>query len=244
MHRLLTRRLVPTNLRQQCRFITQDTASRPGYGQGFAPPQGSRQNPKLKTKRRDPAISLPAHLGQANNKAKATHSPQQKHREDMRGIRHQYAQELLQKHASRQAAAQVKQDQNDLLMKKENAALAKERQLAQEHEAEVMKMLELELQKKHPQPAVDRQTQRVENYKAHNQTLRRQRLHQLSKLYAESENFVTFDNLDEKIEEAMKHLPKDELGRAANLEEYILMSTSESTEVERRKEAIKEAMGL
>ena len=197
------------------------------------------------TKRRNPATSLPSHLGNAESSSTKTtlNSPKKQHRDQLRLTRHQYAQELLSKHGKREAVAATKRAENEKQMQQEKQEAAQERQLALEREAKLVDMLKLDLQEAEGAPvSAKRQAQRDQNRQQHEQFLRDQRRKQLIKLYSSAENFVTLDNLDAKIEEALNTKPHPSYH--TSLEEYILTSTSEAAEVERRKEIIKETMGL
>ncbi|KAI8149275.1 hypothetical protein BJV82DRAFT_587332 [Fennellomyces sp. T-0311] len=209
------------------------------HAPGFEPPKGSRDTPKIVLKRRNPATSLPSHLAKAEAQPRVAHSAKQAHREQLRQTRHQYAQELLGKYGRREAAAATKRQENEQRMQQEKQALAEERQQQLERKAKIVDMLQLDTKSFVTQ---DRATQRDSNRKAHESQLREQRRKQLLKLYSSAESFVTLENLDAKIEEALHTQPYSSYH--SSLEEYILTSTSESVEIERRKEVIKEAMGV
>ncbi|KAI7848863.1 hypothetical protein BDC45DRAFT_297406 [Circinella umbellata] len=212
------------------------------FAQGFEAPKGSRETPKIVAKRRNPATSLPSHLGNSSNKTTST-SPKKQHRDQLRLTRHHYAQELLSKHGEREAVSATKRAENEKQMQQEKQEAAQERQEALEREALLVDMLKLDLQEAEGAPvSAKRQAQRDDNRKQHEQSLRDQRRKQLIKLYSSADNFVTLDNLDAKIEEALNTKPHPSYH--TSLEEYILTSTSEAAEVERRKEIIKETMGL
>ncbi|KAI9490336.1 hypothetical protein BDB00DRAFT_838070 [Zychaea mexicana] len=217
------------------------------FAPGFEPPVGSRETPKIVPKRRNPASSLPSHLGNAkkNTTTTVTTSPKKHHREQLRQARHEYAQELLTKHGKREATAATKRAENEERMQQEKQALAAERQHALEREAQLVNLLNLDLASNSTTATRDssnRQAVRDQNRVAHQELLREQRRKELLKLYSSAESFVTLENLDAKIEAALSTKPHPSYH--TSLEEYILTSTSESSEVERRKEVIKEAMGL
>ncbi|KAI9252963.1 hypothetical protein BDA99DRAFT_563265 [Phascolomyces articulosus] len=213
------------------------------FAQGFEPPKGSRETPKWIPKRRNPATSLPSHMGNAEStKAPMTMSPKKQYRDQLRLTRHQYANELLGKHGKKETVVAAKQAASEKRMQQEKEALAHERQVALEREAELVQRLDLDLQKTSSIGLSQKQQQRDQHRQYHEQTLREQRRKQLVKLYSSAEHFVTLENLDAKIEQALHTKPHP--AYHTSLEEYILTSTSEAAEVERRKDVIKEAMGL
>ncbi|KAL1927948.1 hypothetical protein VTP01DRAFT_3353 [Rhizomucor pusillus] len=214
------------------------------YAPGFAPPEGSRETPKAVPPRRNPAHSLPAHLGNAESStAKPANSVKQQYRQDLRAKRHEYARELLEKYGKRQAAIATKMAENEQQLQKTKNQIAAERKAAKEHEAQVVKMLELDLKKRNIDFAVvDRSAEREANRKAHEEKLSKQRRKHLLKLYNATENFVTLENLDEKIEEALASNLREPF--VSNLDEYLNIIGSDQEEIDRRKAAIREVMGL
>lgn len=248
MHRFTVVRISQqTFTRQSVRFAssaTESATNRSVYAPGFAPPKGSRETPKIVSKRRNVATSLPSHLGNAESSSKPATSPKKEYREKLRTMRHAYAQELLAKHGKLQAARATRLAENDRRTQQERKMHEQERQEALKHEAELLNKLQLELQGQQSllQTITDRSAQRAANRKAHEEAQREARLKQLLKLYESTENFVTLENLDEKVEDALRS--KVPIPYVTTLEEYMLSATTSPAEIERRKEAIKEVMGL
>lgn len=230
------------------RFVQRRFAS--NFATGFAPPKGSRETPKIVTKRRNPSTSLPSHLGNPDKSVPNAQSlsPKQQYREQLRQTRHRYAQELLGKHGQREAAAATKRAENEAHMQQEKQALALERQQAQQHEAEITKLLDLQTGNVHSKEAIaarkeERQMLRQQNRQSHDAHLAAMRRKHLLKLYRSSESFVTLENLDAKIDELLT-MPPFRYNYISNLEEFMQTRSSSASEIERRKEVLKEAMGL
>ncbi|KAF7729018.1 hypothetical protein EC973_005049 [Apophysomyces ossiformis] len=216
-----------------------------GYAPGFAPPEGTRESPKIARKRRDPGLSLPSHLPKAEGSSSSattteTTSPQKQYREDLRSLRHAYARELLEKHGRREAASAMKRAAEEERIQTQKKALEEERAQKKQHELEVIQMLELELPKSEEQ--MDRKAQRSTNRQAHEKTLRDQRMKQLIKLYGSTADFVTLENLDAKVDEVLHHRRPPFVTNTVS--DMIDTPAAEAEEVEKRKALIREAMGL
>ncbi|KAI8393638.1 uncharacterized protein BYT42DRAFT_541868 [Radiomyces spectabilis] len=237
-----------TNVVKPCQYIgrrsvtSEASASTAGrkYAPGFAAPEGSRETPKIVNKRRNLANSLPSHMGKSDASKKTFTSPKKQHREDLRSLRHQYASELLEKHGRREAAAATKKAQNEERLQQLKATLAKEKHDALEHEAKVVHMLELDLEKEDGKH-IDREAQRALNREHHIEKLRAARRKHLVQLYASSESFVTLENVDQRVDDILKQ----KLGPySKTLDDMMMTPDADATEIESRKAQLKEVMGL
>ncbi|KAL0088050.1 hypothetical protein J3Q64DRAFT_1723840 [Phycomyces blakesleeanus] len=224
-------------------FTTEAESTRPGYAPGFAPPPNSRDTPKLSSKRRNLGTSLPSHLGNASQRTAAeTTSPKKHHREELRTRRHQYAQELLEKHGRREAAAAAKRMLNQEKIEAVRAELIKEQEEQKALEDEVVSMLSLNATESLADTRTKRDATRVANRLQFEANQKESRLKLISKLYASTENFVTLDNLDERVDAVVK--TKQQLPYAGSLHELLSAQSVDRAEIEKRKEMLKEAVGL
>jgi hypothetical protein len=213
------------------------------YGEGFAPPKGSRDSTKPVHRRRRVATSIPSHLG---NAAKASAdlplSPKQHHREALRATRHEYARELLQLQGQRDAAAATKRIQNEERLQTLKHELDQEKKHHLQHEQEVVAMLgntAAATQMEAEENVI--QQQRQQNRLAHDQQIRTARLRQLVKMYHATETFVTLDNLDSRIDTLLAHKESPPM---YTLDELMLTPAAEADEIKARKQLLNEVMGL
>ncbi|KAI8336102.1 hypothetical protein BC941DRAFT_428327 [Chlamydoabsidia padenii] len=211
------------------------------YGEGFAPPKGSRDSIKQVHRRRRIATSIPSHLG---NPAKASTdsplSPKQQHREALRSTRHQYAQELLQLQGQRDAAAATKRIENEQRLQSLKHDLDQEKIHHLQHEKEVIALLGNTI-KGQTEETNQRQEEREQNRLAHDNQVRSARLRQLVKMYHATESFVTLDNLDSRIDALLAHKESPPM---YTLDELMLTPAAEADEIKTRKQLLNEAMGL
>ncbi|KAI9319931.1 hypothetical protein BX666DRAFT_1917464 [Dichotomocladium elegans] len=233
MHRSVVRQLV----QQQRRYASD-------HAPIFTPPKGSRATPKIVTKRRIPSTSLPSHLGNPEKQPTSINalSPKKQYREQLRQTRHEYAHELLGKYGQREVAAATKRATNEARVKLEKEAMAKEREEADAHEAEIAAMLDLDVADMNTS-GERRRAMRQQNREQHAAKLSEERRKYLLKIYKSSEQFITLDNLDAKIDDLLKK-PPHRMPYVGSLEQYIQSATTSPNEIERRKEILKEAMGL
>ncbi|KAI9030789.1 hypothetical protein CLU79DRAFT_731493 [Phycomyces nitens] len=224
-------------------FTTKADSACPGYAPGFAPPQNSRDTPKVVSKRRNLGTSLPSHLGNAQHRTVVeSTSPKKQHREELRTRRHQYAQELLEKHGRREAAATAKRVLNQEKIKASREELIKEQEEAKALEQEVASLLSLKSTESLDDMRAKRDIARVANRLAFEDKQRDTRLKLLSKLYASTETFVTLENLDERVDSVVQN--KLQLPYVGSLNELLSTPSVERSEIEKRKEMLKEAVGL
>jgi hypothetical protein len=219
------------------RCMSQYIPGRKGYAPGFEAPEGTREEPKLVSKRRDPLHSLPSHLGKSTTASYS--SPKQQFRHELKQARFRYAQELLDKeHAKRAASAEKRAatEQHSAQLKQQHEQEKKE---AKQHEEEVLDMLSIKDAK--VAGIEHRRQQRTENRLALEEAQRNTRRKHLLKLYTTTDQFVTLDNLDEKVDAVLS--PG---GRSFHdsLNELMQNSSLVHKEIEQRKAQIKEVMGL
>lgn len=235
-----------TNLTIARTVSTQYIPGRKGYAPGFEAPEGTRESTKVINKRRDIGHSLTSHLesnNSAKNKTPETTSAKKLYRQELKVTRHKYARELLEK----QGQKELKSAEKLALTEKKNQQLKayfeKEKEQQKQHEEQVVAMLQLDSSKglDTGKRQEERTQQRIENRLALEEQQRNTRRKQLLKLYATTENFVTLDNLDAKIDQVM--LAE---GRSfhENLTELMHNTNSVQSEIESRKAQLKEAMGL
>lgn len=220
------------------------------YGEGFAPPKGSRENIKQVHRRRHIATSLPSHLG---NVAKAEvdvasiNSPKKQYREQLRQTRHQYAQELLQLQGQRDAAAATKRMENEQRLQQYKQSLEKEKQQHLIHEKEVVSLLSGDnknvddILTSDQQYNLIHQKEREQRRLEHEKKIRQERLRLLVKMYNATENFVTLDNLDQRVDMLIAHKANPPM---YTLDELMVSPTAEADEINDRKQLLNEVMGL
>ncbi|CEJ05226.1 hypothetical protein RMCBS344292_19171 [Rhizopus microsporus] len=112
---------------------------------------------------------------------------------------------------------------------------AKEEQ--KKHEEQVMETLDLDINQ--ASQIKDRTEQRNINRMLFDEQQRQVRRQQLIKLYAETEEFVTLDNLDAKVDLALQNRK-----HVVDLNELMSNSNDLHVEIEKRKEQIKQVMGI
>ncbi|CAO3615700.1 unnamed protein product [Cunninghamella echinulata] len=221
------------------------------YGEGFAPPKGSRETIKQVHKRRHIATSLPSHLGNpAKPSVQVTElkSPKQQYREQLRQTRHQYAQELLQLQGQRDAAAATKRMENEQHIQQLKQDLEKEKQAHLNHEKEVVDALlgnkssdTVDALISDQQYNLDHKKEREQHRLEHEKKIRQDRLRLLVKMYHATENFVTLDNLDQRIDMLIAHKDNPPM---YTLDELMVTPTAEADEINDRKQLLNEVMGL
>ncbi|CAO3609331.1 unnamed protein product [Mucor fragilis] len=218
---------------------TQFVAGRKGYAPGFEAPEGTRENTKTANKRRDLGNSLPSHLeGTKPSSAKETTSPKKLYRQELKVTRHKYARELLEKHGQRQMESAEKLAMTEAKDKQSKEALLSAKKQHQAHEQEVVELLNLETIEK---GQTDRNQKRLVNRLQLEEAQRNTRRKQLLKLYANTDSFVTLDNLDAKVDAVMTSE-----GRSFHEDFNELMHSTSTiqSEIEQRKAQLKEVMGL
>ncbi|ORZ06710.1 hypothetical protein BCR42DRAFT_427053 [Absidia repens] len=145
--------------------------------------------------------------------------PKKQHREELRATRHQYAQELLQLQGQRDASAATK------LV----AMLGNPEALDNTKTGEMSSLQQ--------QIASERQQNRLQ----HDQRIRAGRLRHLVKMYHATENFVTMENLDSRIDALLAHKESPPM---YTLAELMFTPAAEADEIKTRKQLLNEAMGL
>ncbi|ORX58021.1 hypothetical protein DM01DRAFT_1333700 [Hesseltinella vesiculosa] len=214
------------------------------YGEGFARPKGSQESVKPETRRRQVATSLPSHLANPDKPVIDTTklSVKQQHREQLRQLRHAYARELLQVQGQKDAAARSRQEAHDKRIQAMHDKYAAEKQLALQHEKEVLNMLGnqdalLSDHDYHEQ----HKTERLQNRQRHEQQQSLARLRQLTQMYHATDAFVTLDNLDAKLDALLAHKDSPPM---YTLDELMVTPSAEVDEIKTRKQLLNEAMGL
>ncbi|KAI8098613.1 uncharacterized protein BX664DRAFT_319163 [Halteromyces radiatus] len=228
--------------KQRC-FSTCTLQKQQQYGEGFAPPQGSRDTIKPVHRRRRIATSIPSHLG---NPSKATSdttklSPKKQYREELRSTRHQYARELLQLQGQRDAAAATKRMENEDRLQSLKHQLEQEKLEHLQHEKEVVAMLTNTNNVIASDQELKQENVRQQNRLDHEQRIRSTRLRHLIKMYHATENFVTLENLDSRIDMLLAHKDHPPM---YTLAELMVTPAAEADEIKNRKELLNEAMGL
>ncbi|CAO0799206.1 unnamed protein product [Mucor circinelloides] len=226
---------------QQIRLAsTQFVAGRKGYAPGFEAPEGTRENTKTANKRRDLGNSLPSHLEgtKPTSTKETTTSPKKLYRQELKVTRHKYARELLEKHGQRQMKSAEKLAMTEAKDKQSKEALISAKKQQQAHEQEVVELLDLETIEK---GQTDRNQKRLVNRLQLEEAQRNTRRKQLLKLYANTDSFVTLDNLDAKVDAVMTSE-----GRSFHEDFNELMHNTSTiqSEIEQRKAQLKEVMGL
>ncbi|KAL9552245.1 hypothetical protein PS6_004575 [Mucor atramentarius] len=222
---------------QQIRLAsTQFVAGRKGYAPGFEAPEGTRENTKTANKRRDLGNSLPSHLEgtKPTSTKETTTSPKKLYRQELKVTRHKYA----QKHGQRQMKSAEKLAMTEAKDKQSKEALISAKKQQQAHEQEVVELLDLETIEK---GQTDRNQKRLVNRLQLEEAQRNTRRKQLLKLYANTDSFVTLDNLDAKVDAVMTSE-----GRSFHEDFNELMHNTSTiqSEIEQRKAQLKEVMGL
>ncbi|KAI8888729.1 hypothetical protein K501DRAFT_282611 [Backusella circina FSU 941] len=219
------------------RCMSQYIPGRKGYAPGFEAPEGTREEPKLANKRRDLLHSLPSHLGKSTNANYA--SPKKQFRHELKETRFRYAQELLDKEHAKRAASAEKAAVTEQKSAQLKHLHEQEKLEAKQHEEEVLELLSIKDAK--VTGIEHRRQQRTENRLALEEAQRNTRRKHLLKLYSTTDQFVTLDNLDEKVDSVLS--PG---GRSFHdsLNELMQNSNLVQKEIEQRKAQIKEVMGL
>ncbi|KAI8084127.1 uncharacterized protein B0P05DRAFT_536254 [Gilbertella persicaria] len=217
---------------------TQYVPGRKGYAPGFEAPEGAREEPKVVMKRRVIGHSLTSHLEGKSRDIK-TESPKKLYRQALKSTRHKYAHELLEKQGQKQLRSDEKLAMAEKKAQTVKQTLEAEKKQQQEHEQEVVDMLDLKATQE--QSRLDRHARREENRVALQETQRAIRRKQLLKLYAATDSFVTLDNLDARVDAVMSSE-----GRSfhASFDELMHSTSSVQTEIEQRKQQLREVMGL
>lgn len=229
------------NSQQVRRISTEYVPGRKGYAPGFQAPEGSRETLKAVHKRREIATSLTSHLsGNGSKVVEQTKSPQKLYRQELKETRHKYARELLEKQGQKELKSAEKLALTQKKLEASLAQLETSKQQQKEHEQQVVSMLSLENDTQSLN-AKDRTQQRLQNRLALEQEQRETRRKQLLKLYATTQDFVTLDNLDAKVDAIISTE-----GRSfhESLSELMNNTNSVQSEIEQRKAQLKEVMGL
>ncbi|KAG1049766.1 hypothetical protein G6F46_006308 [Rhizopus delemar] len=234
-----------SNMNRLCRLVAvnkrfvstqQYVPGRKGYAPGFQAPEGTRETPKINKKRRDIASSLPSHLGSTTKEEAAVNSPKQLYRRELKITRHRYAHELLEKQGQKDLVSAEKLAAAEKKKQELNTYFSQIKQDQKKHEEEVVELLDLELKTKR----VDNRTElRNENRLAFDEAQRDTRRKMLLKLYSQTEEFVTLDNLDAKVDAIMSSRRHPQ-----GLDELMNNSSDLHLEIEQRKSQIKEVMGI
>ncbi|KAG2232108.1 hypothetical protein BDF21DRAFT_409595 [Thamnidium elegans] len=236
---VICRRMVPARINFTRSVSTQYVPGQKGYAPGFQAPDGTRDTLKENHKRRQLG-SLTSHLSSTNIKpTEVTTSAKKTFRQELKVTRHKYARELLQKQAQKDLKSSEK-----LLVSQQLAQQTKEkfevlRQEQKEHEQQVVDILSLDQTQE--EKTNDRDQLRLQNRILHEQQERNTRRKQLLKLYATTNDFVTLDNLDAKVDSVISTE-----GRSfhESLTELMNNTNSIQTEIEQRKLQLKQVMGL
>ncbi|KAG2207971.1 hypothetical protein INT47_010955 [Mucor saturninus] len=227
---------------QQVRRIsTEYVPGRKGYAPGFQAPEGSRESIKVVHKRREIGSSLTSHLpGNSQKVVEKGSSAQKLYRQELKETRHKYARELLEKQGQKELKSAEKLAATQQKLERSLAELEEAKQQQREHEREVVEMLTLE-NDTHSLDKEDRTHQRTQNRLAMEKAQREIRRKQLLKLYATTQDFVTLDNLDAKVDAIISTE-----GRSfhESLSELMNNTNSVQSEIEQRKAQLKEVMGL
>lgn len=217
---------------------TQYVPGRKGYAPGFEAPEGTRETKKMIHKRGEIATSLTSHLPNSNGTKNVTSESTKKlYRQELKVTRHKYARELLEKQGQRELASAEKLAQTKAVHQKEKELLDQAKEEQRQHEQKVVDMLSLHSTVN----TSDRNQKRIENRLFVEENQRNTRRKQLLKLYTTTEDFVTLDNLDAKVDAIISTE-----GRSfhESLTELMHNTNSVQSEVEQRKAQLKEVMGL
>jgi hypothetical protein len=224
---------------------TQYIPGRKGYAPGFEAPEGTRETTKMIPKRRDIGRSLTSHLSSSNNNKKeelATTSTKKLYRQELKVTRHKYARELLEKQGQKELISAEKLAITEQKKQELKVSFENEKEQQKQHEQQVVEMLSLNTDVNTNDNKVnDRNEKRIENRLALEQEQRNTRRKQLLKLYTNTDNFVTLDNLDAKVDAIISNE-----GRSfhESLHELMHNTNSVQSEIEQRKLQLKEVMGL
>lgn len=226
----------------RCVSTQQYIPGRKGYAPGFEAPEGTRESAKPVHKRREIATSLTSHLpGNNNTKVEKTESVKKLYRQELKVTRHKYARELLEKQGQKELASAEKLAATELRTQKAKQLLQQAKEQQKQHEEQVVKMLSLEKQQNNVDTGKDRTQRRIQNRLQLEEAQRNTRRKQLLKLYTTTEDFVTLDNLDAKVDAVISTE-----GRSfhESLTELMHNTNSVQSEIEQRKAQLKEVMGL
>lgn len=230
----------------RCVSTQQYIPGRKGYAPGFEAPEGTRENAKPVHKRREIATSLTSHLpgsSSSNSNEMKTESVKKLYRQELKVTRHKYARELLEKQGQKELASAEKLAATELRAQKAKQLLQQAKEQQKQHEEQVVKMLALEKNNDNNALTVDndRTQRRIQNRLQLEEAQRNTRRKQLLKLYTSTEDFVTLDNLDAKVDAVISTE-----GRSfhESLTELMHNTNSVQSEIEQRKAQLKEVMGL
>lgn len=217
---------------------TQYVPGRKGYAPGFEAPEGSRETTKESNKRRQ-VTSLTSHLPGTTKPNGTTPSSVKKiYSQELKVTRHKYARELLEKQGQKELISAEKLASTQQILQETKEAFEKTKQEQKQHEQQVVEMLALD----HEETRVNSRDQtRSENRLLHEQQERNTRRKQLLKLYATTNDFVTLENLDAKVDSIISTE-----GRSfhESLTELMNNTNSIQSEIEQRKLQLKEVMGV
>ncbi|KAI9345066.1 hypothetical protein BD770DRAFT_397189 [Pilaira anomala] len=225
---------------------TQYVPGRKGYAPGFEAPEGSRETTKESNKRRQ-VTSLTSHLpgttkqnsNSRSSSSSSTPSSEKKiYRQELKVTRHKYARELLEKQGQKELISAEKLAFAQQTLQATKEAFVKSKQEQKEHEKQVVEMLSLDQEETRVN---SRDQTRSENRLLHEQQERNTRRKQLLKLYATTNDFVTLENLDAKVDSIISTE-----GRSfhESLTELMNNTNSIQSEIEQRKLQLKEVMGV
>ncbi|KAI9264452.1 hypothetical protein BY458DRAFT_514065 [Sporodiniella umbellata] len=209
---------------------------RKGYAPGFEAPKGTRETPKIQRKRRDIAQSIPSHLGSTRADSQSANSAQQLYRRELKLTRHRYAQELLEIQGRKDTLSAEKLAASEQKMANLNQYFDQVKKEKKKHEEEVADLLGL---KPEGQVAEDRTQLRNQQRLAFDQVSRDIRRKQLLKIYSQTSDFVTLENLDAKVDFVVQSRRHPQ-----GLDELMNSSNDLLKEIEQRKSQIKEVMGV
>ncbi|ORE08454.1 hypothetical protein BCV72DRAFT_323768 [Rhizopus microsporus var. microsporus] len=226
------------HLSKRCVSTQQYIPGRKGYAPGFAPPEGTRESIKIQKKRGDIATSIPSHLGAATEKSMSeANSTKQLYRRELKLTRLRYARELLEKQGQKEMESAEKVALAEKKKEEMGAYFRQAKEEQKKHEEQVMETLDLDINQ--ASQIKDRTEQRNINRMLFDEQQRQVRRQQLIKLYAETEEFVTLDNLDAKVDLALQNRK-----HVVDLNELMSNSNDLHVEIEKRKEQIKQVMGI
>lgn len=236
---ILCRRLTVRSSNISRSISTEYVPGRKGYAPGFQAPEGSRDSIKTMHKRREIGTSLTSHLA-GTKSVEASTSAKKIYRQELKETRHKYARELLEKQGQKELISAEKLALTEQKLQQSKAEFAEGKQQQKQHEQQVVDMLSLENDTV-SLDAGNRTQKRLENRLVLEQEQRNTRRKQLLKLYATTDDFVTLDNLDAKVDAIISTE-----GRSfhESLTELMNNTNSVQSEIEQRKAQLKEVMGL
>ncbi|PHZ11116.1 uncharacterized protein RHIMIDRAFT_244962 [Rhizopus microsporus ATCC 52813] len=164
-------------------------------------------------------------------------STKQLYRRELKLTRLRYARELLEKQGQKEMESAEKVALAEKKKEEMGAYFRQAKEEQKKHEEQVMETLDLDINQ--ASQIKDRTEQRNINRMLFDEQQRQVRRQQLIKLYAETEEFVTLDNLDAKVDLALQNRK-----HVVDLNELMSNSNDLHVEIEKRKEQIKQVMGI